>query len=184
MSDAVFVTAAGPEVGSGVRRASVCRGGVILSALVLAALMAPAFAAEEIRGRAKVVSGNEIIIGNRTIRLFGMSAPGLDDRCNIDGVEVKCGIIAWAELIKLADGRQISCDREALPPEAAAAATPKKKLVIFATCYIGEMDVNEALVRSGWASAVPEQTDRYEVDETDAKESGRGLWSNDRKRGR
>jgi len=180
MPDAIFVRAVGPEAGVAVRRAGFCGRGFILFGLVLFNLTASAYAAEEIRGEAQVVSGNEIIVGKRAVRLFGVLAPDLDDRCSIDGVKVKCGIIAWSELIKLADGRQISCDREEMPPD----ATKVEKPAIFATCYIGESDINEALVRSGWANAVPEQTDRYEVDEADAKESGRGLWSNNGKRRR
>ncbi|MEM9682616.1 MAG: thermonuclease family protein, partial [Pseudomonadota bacterium] len=54
--------------------------------------------------------------------------------------------------------------------------------LVYATCYIGETDVNEAMVRSGWARAVRDQTDRYEVDEVDAKESRRGIWATRRKR--
>jgi len=146
--------------------------------VLLVMLAVPSSAAEELRGLADVVSGNEIVVGKKTVRLFGIFAPDVKDICNINGVKVKCGIIGWAELIKLADGRQISCDREELPEGVPA----KDKPAQYWTCYIGETDVNEAMVRSGWASAVPEQTDRYEVDETDAKESGRGLWSNDRKR--
>ena len=126
-----------------------------------------AMAAEEIRGEATVISGNEIRMGKRAVRLFGITAPGLDDMCTVGDAKIRCGIVAWAELIKLADGRHISCDVETKNAEA-----------IFATCYISEADLNEALVRSGWAKAVPEQTDRYVVDETDAKESRRGLWSN------
>lgn len=125
-----------------------------------------AMAAEEIRGEAKVISGNELHVGKRAVRLFGITAPGLDDQCAVGGAKIRCGIVAWAELIKLADGRYISCDVESKSEEA-----------IFATCYISEVDMNEALVRSGWAKTVLEQTDRYAVDETDAKESQRGLWS-------
>ena len=153
------------------------RGRFLYSGIALAFLAAPAFAAEEVRGEADVISGNEIVVGKKTVRLFGMSAPGLKDTCKVDGVDLKCGVIAWAELIALADGRSISCDIEDLPPELAKPATPG----LYGTCYIGETDVNEALVRSGWANAVPEHTDRYEVDETDAKESGRGLWAGGKK---
>lgn len=180
MSDADFVRATGPGAGVTVRRVSICGRRFILSGLLLFMLTAPAFAAEEIRGEAQVVSGNEIIVGKRSVRLFGVLAPDLEDRCTIDSVKVKCGIIAWSELIKLADGRQISCDREELPAD----AEKPEKPMIFATCYIGEADINEALVLSGWANTVPEQTDRYEADEADAKESGRGLWSNNGKRRR
>lgn len=137
-----------------------------------------AIAADEIRGQADVVSGNEVIVGKKPVRLFGIAAPSLKDRCQINEAKIKCGVVAWAELIKLADGQLISCDRE--EPAAPKTGTPAAKTAdstVYATCYIGETDVNEAMVRSGWARAVPEQTDRYEVDETDARQSRRGIWA-------
>lgn len=151
------------------RRAARRRGGVFLAVTLAAALVLGggfALAGEEIRGEAKVVSGNEIHVGKRAVRLFGISAPGLDDLCTIGDAKIRCGIVAWAELIKLADGRYVSCDVETKDAQA-----------MYATCYISEADLNEALVRLGWAQAVPAQTDRYVVDEADAKESQRGLWS-------
>jgi endonuclease YncB( thermonuclease family) len=137
--------------------------------------------AQEIRGNAKVISGNQIIVGKRTVRLFGIAAPGLEDICTIGDVKMRCGIVAWSELIKLADGQYLSCDIEKMPPDAPVAAEASKPEVKpamkYATCYIGETDLNEALVRSGWAKTVLSQTDRYQVDETDARESKRGLWA-------
>lgn len=161
-------------------------------------ISAPA-AAQEIRGNAKVISGNQITVGKRTVRLFGMAAPGLEDICTIGDVKMRCGIVAWSELIKLADGQYLSCDIEKVPagkpapvesakPEekpanaaTADSATPSDPAMKYATCYIGETDLNEALVRSGWAKVVLSQTDRYQVDETDARESKRGLWANSTK---
>jgi len=157
----------------GMRDGGVRCGAFLIRGALIAMLAAPAMAAEEIRGEANVVSGSEIVIGKKTVRLFGISAPGLKETCEVNEATIKCGIVAWAELIKLADGQQVSCDREELPAEAPAA----DKSAEFGTCYIGETDLNEAMVRSGWANAVPEHTERYEVDEADAKESGRGLWS-------
>ena len=149
---------------------------------VLVMVGGTAHAADEIRGEAAVISGNEIQVGPKIVRLFGISAPALKDICDLNEAKMKCGIVAWAELIKLADGQQVSCDAEELP---AGVAPPKSdKPFVFATCYIGETDLNEAMVRSGWAKAVIPQTDRYEVDEGDAKDSGRGLWSNETKGGR
>jgi endonuclease YncB( thermonuclease family) len=138
-------------------------------------LAAPATAADEIRGQGTVLSGSEITVGTKTVTLFGISAPGLKDLCEINEAKLKCGVVAWAELIKLADGQPISCDSEELPPGAPPPGGDKP--VLLATCYIGETDLNEAMVRSGWAKSAPQQSDRYEVDETDAKESGRGLWA-------
>lgn len=149
-------------------------GAVVARGALIALLAVPALAADDIRGEANVISGNEIVVGKKTVRLFGISAPDLKESCEVNEAAIKCGIVAWAELIKLADGQLVSCDHEDLPAGTAAA----DKSVELGTCYIGETDLNEAMVRSGWANAVPEQTDRYEVDEADAKDSGRGLWSN------
>lgn len=169
----------------------------VLAGFMVLCLTLPApGAAQEIRGNAKVISGNEITVGKRTVRLFGMAAPGLEDICTIRSIKMRCGIVAWSELIKLADGQYLSCDIEKIPPAETDAGKPEEKpatvaatepatsadpAVKYATCYIGETDLNEALVRSGWAKVVLSQTDRYQVDETDARESKRGLWANSTK---
>lgn len=175
------------------------RSSVVAGFMVLCLTLPMPSVAQEIRGNAKVVSGNQIIVGKRTVRLFGIAAPGLEDICTIRDVKMRCGIVAWSELIKLADGQYLSCDIEKLPPDkpvaaespkpeekpvnaiAAESATTPDPAMKYATCYIGETDLNEALVRSGWAKTVLSQTDRYQVDETDARESKRGLWANSAK---
>ena len=124
-------------------------------------------AGEEFRGFASVQSGNQILIGKRIVRLFGIKAPGKNDICQIEEAKMKCGVVAWSELIRLADGWHVSCDIE----------LKKINGPDFATCYVGELDVNEGMVRGGWAKAVPQQTDRYVVDEEDAKNFKRGLWA-------
>ena len=123
---------------------------------------------EEFSGFASVQSGNQILIGKRVVRLFGIRAPQRDDICQIGEQHMKCGVVAWSELIRLADGWHVSCDIE----------LKAKDGTDYATCYIGERDVNENMVRSGWAKAMRKQTDRYVVDEDDAKTFNRGLWAN------
>ena len=122
---------------------------------------------EEVSGFASVQSGNQILIGKRVVRLFGIRAPQRDDICQIGEQHMKCGVVAWSELIRLADGWHVSCDIE----------LKAKDGTDYATCYIGERDVNETMVRSGWAKAMRKQTDRYVVDEDDAKTFNRGLWA-------
>ena len=123
---------------------------------------------EEFSGFASVQSGNQILIGKRVVRLFGIRAPQRDDICQIGEQHMKCGVVAWSELIRLADGWHVSCDIE----------LKAKDGTDYATCYIGERDVNENMVRSGWAKAMRKQTNRYVVDEDDAKNFNRGLWAN------
>jgi endonuclease YncB( thermonuclease family) len=145
------------------------RSGILLAGAIILFLLfeAGVAAAEEIRGDAQVISGNEMVVGDKSVRLFGIAAPGLDDTCKVNDANIKCGIVAWGELIKLADGQYVSCDVE----------TVSDTKQPYATCYISETDLNEALVRAGWAKAVLQQTDRYAVDQADAKESRRGLWA-------
>tara|TARA_B100000676_G_scaffold305839_1_gene360853 strand:+ start:8406 stop:8876 length:471 start_codon:yes stop_codon:yes gene_type:complete len=139
---------------------------VFLTFATVALLSAPA-KSDEIGGFASVQSGNKILIGKRVVRLFGIKAPRKDDLCQIDEQKIKCGVVAWSALIRLADDWHVSCDIE----------LKAKDGPDYATCYIGERDINEAMVRSGWAKAVRKQTDRYVVDEEDAKNFTRGLWA-------
>lgn len=139
--------------------------------IIAAAVAASAFAvsvadAVEVAGIAVVRSGNEITIDGNSVRLYGVTAPAPDARCDSGDGEFQCGIIAWAALIQLADGKPLSCDVEGEAPQGA----------VFGTCYVGERDVNEALVRSGWAEAAAD-TDRYRVDQEDARRARRGMWA-------
>lgn len=138
-------------------------GGLIAGLVILAA---GAAGAEEIAGIAEVRSGNEIAVGGKIVRLYGVAAPLPDTSCDFGEGKFQCGIIAWAELVRLADGRMLSCDVERTPARGE----------VYATCYVGEHDINEALVRSGWAE-VSADAERYRVDQDDARRNRRGIWA-------
>lgn len=129
-------------------------------------LFAVAAQAAEINGVAEVHSGNEVAVDGNVLRLYGLHAPAKDERCKFSEGQYRCGIVAWAELIKLADGRDLSCDVE----EGKEDGHP------LATCYLGERDINEALVRTGWAEARA-SVERYQVDQDEARRARRGLWA-------
>jgi len=139
-----------------------------LPAAFLLMLLVTAFdaAADEISGIAEVRSGSELTLNGTVVRLFGLAAPAPDARCDLNDGKYRCGIVAWAELIKLADGRDLSCDTESQGDD----GTP------LATCYLGELDINEALVLSGWAEA-QDDIERYQVDQDEARRARRGLWA-------
>ena len=122
--------------------------------------------AQEITGVAEVRSGNEIVLNGTVLRLFGLEAPAPDERCDLFEGRYRCGIVAWAELVKLADGRDLSCDVESRTGDG----------LPVATCYLGERDINETLVRSGWAEARAD-VERYQVDQAEARRARRGLWA-------
>lgn len=139
-----------------------------ISVIFFVALLFTAFAAaaEEFNGVAEVRSGSEISLDGTVIRLFGLHAPAPDARCELSEGQYRCGIVAWAELIKIADGRDLSCDVESRAEDG----------VPLATCYLGERDINEALVLSGWAEARANIV-RYQVDQAEARRARRGLWA-------
>jgi len=141
-----------------------------IAAVLLVVSPLGTLAAEDVRGYASVKSGNRILIGKQIFRLFGIRAPNIDGICEIETAKMKCGIVAWSQLIQLADGWHLSCDIE----------LKVKGEADFVTCYSGERDINESMVRSGWAKAVRKQTKRYVVDEEDAQSSRRGLWAKSR----
>ena len=142
----------------------------IVSLWALLYLFSTAMAAnKEINGLAQVLSANLILIKGKSIRLFGIHAPELDQICKINGARMRCGVVAWAELIRIADGAYLSCDVEK--------TKDRKTGVKVATCYSGEHDIGESLVRTGYARALISQSDRYRVDQEDAKQSVRGLWA-------
>lgn len=143
---------------------SLARSTLALSAAIT---IATAASAQEIDGVAEVQSGNEIRVADTVLRLYGAVAPGPEQACDFGERRFRCGVIAWAELIRLADGHRVSCDIEDLRAPAGTS---------YATCYVGERDVNEALVRSGWAEAA-RGIDRYRSDQEDARRARRGLWA-------
>ncbi len=114
-------------------------GAWLVVAAVLPVWPLERLAAEEVRGYASVKSSNEILIGKRIIRLFGIRAPKIDDICQIESAKMKCGVVAWSQLIQLADGWHLSCDIE----------LKAKSGNVYATCYSGERDISEGMVRSG-----------------------------------
>ena len=118
-------------------------GAWLVVAAVLPVWPLERLAAEEVRGYASVKSSNEILIGKRIIRLFGIRAPKIDDICQIESAKMKCGVVAWSQLIQLADGWHLSCDIE----------LKARSGNFCATCYSGERDINEGMGRKLPASA-------------------------------
>ena len=95
----------------------------VYCSLLSSGLLSSTVAAEEVRGYASVKSGNTILIGKRILRLFGVTAPKIDIICQINDAKMKCGMVAWSQLIQLADGRHLSCNIELKVKDAADFAT-------------------------------------------------------------
>lgn len=140
--------------------------GLATALFAVAALVAARleyFTAAEISGMARVVDGDSLAIGKRRLRLKGIDAPELKQRCRRDSFEYGCGIDSASYLRGLIGNSAVSCRGEGLDRYG-------RDLV---RCSVGGVDLNEAMVRSGQALAFGD----YEAAELAARSAGAGVWA-------
>ena len=115
----------------------------------------------------RVVDGETLRLGDRTVRLTRVEAPERGQACSdAAGRGFDCGAAAAAALSRLVNGRSVIClvsgrDRFGRG---------------LGQCAAGGVDLNAGLVRSGWALAQDDAASLTEL-EADARHSARGLWA-------
>ncbi len=116
-----------------------------------------------------ISDGDSMRSGKLRIRLFGVDAPEIDQRCtNAVGKAWDCGIAAQKALKKLVGSvSQLSCKLMDIDFYG--------RLVM--RCYAGEIDIAGALVRAGMALAYRKYSSVYGDDENTAKVSQSGMWA-------
>ena len=141
------------------------RGSIVL---VLATLScAPAAAADSFSGIARAMDGDSLMVGEREVRLFGIDAPEFGQTCTKGGQPWACGEAAADQLSKLVTGRKLFCQ---------AIDTDENGRTV-ARCTAGAVDVNRAMVSSGYATAYRHYSADYSPDEEQAKAAKRGIWA-------
>jgi endonuclease YncB( thermonuclease family) len=99
-----------------------------LAVLISGVLLAAPAQAAEIAGRAQVVDGGKLQIGNATVELHGIDAPDLDQFCMVGTRLYRCGQEASWALAERIERHWVTCDEEGAARDAGRVA---------ATCYIG-----------------------------------------------
>ncbi len=115
----------------------------------------------------RVIDGDTVEIGGHLVRLFGIDAPELGQRCLHDGVWSHCGLDAAFELKKLIGVTQtpVKCT-----PVASQGATSS------AICMVGRTDIAHALLIGGYVTATAGASPEYKEAEAEASRAGLGLW--------
>lgn len=132
--------------------------------LVISAAAGEAGAAEAIRGQARVIDGDTIQVGEQRIRLAGIDAPERAQYCG----PVRCGEVAKSQADKLLQGRTVTCIPEG----------GDKYGRMVASCGITIAgDLQENLVRGGYAISTAEYDERYWAAEQEACRAKRGIWA-------
>ena len=134
--------------------------------------------AEEISGIPKVVDGDTVHIDNYKFRLEGIDAPEMRQQCKRESLKISsiigftfykdysCGKVSKEKLISKIHGSKIKC----------IFTTKDKYKRYIATCYKEKINLNQWMVRNGYAIAYRRYSKKYVPDEDFAKENKLGLW--------
>lgn len=118
-------------------------------------------------GHARVYDGDSIFFGKVEVRLNAIDAPERDQACrDISGKFWPCGIVARDALRRLVGTREVQC-----------AITGKDKYRrLLGTCFVGRVDLNAAMVETGYAIAYHHFSEQYAAQESRAKSLQIGIW--------
>ena len=119
-----------------------------------------------IKGKAKVIDGDTIHIGNNKIRLHGIDAPEQKQTCSFEGNEWNCGQDATFFLSNLINKKSVSCRVNDIDQY--------KRLV--AVCFIDNININQIMIISGWAIAYRYYSKDFIKEEKIAKKNKIGIW--------
>ena len=134
--------------------------------------------AEEISGIPKVVDGDTIHINNYKFRLEGIDAPEMRQQCKKESLKISfmigftfykdysCGRVSKEKLITKINTSEIKC----------ISSSKDRYKRYIATCYKGKTNLNQWMVRNGFAIAYRRYSKTYVSDEEFAKENKLGLW--------
>ena len=134
--------------------------------------------AEEISGIPEVVDGDTIHIDNYKFRLEGIDAPEMRQQCKKESFKISffigftfykdysCGRVSKEKLITKIDTTEIKC----------ISSSKDRYKRYIATCYKGKTNLNQWMVRNGFAIAYRRYSKKYVPDEVYAKENKLGLW--------
>lgn len=140
---------------------------------VMLTIGVPASAAEALRrdteiiGVASVIDGDTLEIHDRRIRLDGIDAPESAQLCLREGRRERCGqrsAFFLADLIGHGTVRCVSHDVDRYGRD-------------IATCWLGDVNLNERMVATGQAVAYRKYSKRYVAAEGEAEAARIGIWS-------
>ena len=120
-------------------------------------------------GKASIIDGDTIHIKNNKIRLHGIDAPETKQTCKIDDQEWYCGKQSTKELKKLINNNDIVCILNDVDIY--------KRYV--AVCSVNNININQWMVKRGWAIAYRYYSTDYIIEEKYARDNKLGIWKSE-----
>ena len=136
----------------------------LLVFLTVVSITTPLFA--DITGIPSTIDGDSLAISGARIRLHGIDAPESRQLCQKDGQSYRCGQQATLALDGLINRRSVHCK----------ARDRDRYGRIVAVCFLGDIDLNEWLVRQGHAVAYRRYSKDYVAAENAARTARQGIW--------
>ena len=134
--------------------------------------------AEEVSGIPKIIDGDTIHINDYKFRLEGIDAPEMRQQCKKEFLKISsiigfsfykdytCGKVSRKKLITKINKSEIKC----------ISTTKDRYKRYIATCFKGKTNLNQWMVRNGFAIAYRKNSKKYVSDEEFAKENKLGIW--------
>jgi endonuclease YncB( thermonuclease family) len=126
--------------------------------------------AADITGVPRVLDGDTIEIDGTKIRLLGIDAPETHPMqfcLDPAGEKWDCGVTAHDELVEHVAAAPWTCHVTGLDRYGRS----------LAACEVNGEDIQQWLVRSGWAMSFVRYSHAYDADEKIARDSGNGIWA-------
>ena len=120
-------------------------------------------------GKPKVIDGDTIHIKNNKIRLHGIDAPETKQTCKIDSQNWFCGKQSTDELKKIINNQRVKCI--------------VNDIDIYnryvAICSVSGINLNQWMVKNGWAIAYRYYSREYVLEENFARDNKLGIWKSE-----
>lgn len=138
----------------------------VCSLFVLIFVAAVTARAEVLAGTPRVIDGDTLAFGPRHVRLMGIDAPELAQRCG-SGAGWACGRWARGQMLRLTGSRRVVCEGR----------QQDRYRRLIATCRVGRTDLGAAMVTAGAALAYRRYSRAYAGQDRGAHAARRGIWS-------
>ena len=125
--------------------------------------------AKTINGKPRIIDGDTIHIKSNKIRLHGIDAPETKQTCKINDEVWFCGKQSTKELKNLINKQEVKC------------ITNDVDIYnrFVAICYVNEININQWMVKSGWAIAYRYYSTDYIIEEKYARDNELGIWKSE-----